>query len=242
MKKQILLLLILIASTFAYKIPANPHRVNDIANVLSPETEQRITEYLKAIEEKNGSQIVVLTIPSLNGKSIEEFSLDVAEKWKLGQKDVDNGVLITLAVKDRKLRIEVGYGLEGALTDAKSSYIIRNIMVPQLRAGNYDAAIANGVQAVGGIVLGEFDITPQQIKKSQKQNSSGSGFFVIIVIFFIIIRFLPFFIVNPTGWFLLDMLVDLGRAASRGSSGGGGFGGFSGGGGGFGGGGSSGSW
>ena len=135
----------LAALTFAVSVAANAAdvpfltgRVVDNAEILKPATRDHITTVLKAREDATGDQIAVLTIPTINGEPIEEFATKVFDNWKLGKKGKDNGVLMIVVPKDRKMRIEVGYGLEGALTDVASSRIIRNVMTPAFKNNDYD--------------------------------------------------------------------------------------------------------
>ncbi len=111
--------------SFALDVPSLTGRVVDLAHVLPPNTVESLTARLKAHEETTSNQVTVLVLPSLEGEPLESFSHRVATTWKLGQKGTDNGVLLLVAMKERKIRIEVGYGLEGALTDARSAQIIR---------------------------------------------------------------------------------------------------------------------
>lgn len=122
----IALLCILTRQTFAIQIPALQGRINDYANILSEETQQALENQLKKQEDTTTNQIVVLTIASLEGQPIENFANEVFNAWKLGKAGKNNGVLMLVVVNDHKMRIEVGYGLEQALTDALSSRIIRN--------------------------------------------------------------------------------------------------------------------
>jgi uncharacterized protein len=132
----------------AADVPFLTGRVVDNAEILSAATRERLAAVMKAHEEATGEQIAVLTIPTIGGESVEEFATRVFESWKLGQKGKDNGVLVVIVPKDRKMRIEVGYGLEGTLTDVAASRIIRNAMTPQFKAGNYDKGTEDGVLAV----------------------------------------------------------------------------------------------
>ncbi len=243
----------------ALKVPPLQGRINDRAGMLSSSAAADLEEYLAAVERASGVQIALLTIDSLEGESLESYSLKVVDSWELGQKGEDNGVLLLLTKAERKIRIETGYGLEGELTDAVSGYIIREAIVPELKNGNFDAGISNGLHAIGGVVSGEAPISQETINQSE-QSRGGSPFFPLIV-------FLIFTLVNriagyranrrrgmsPLAAFLLgSMMGSVSRRSSFGghssfSSGGfssGGFsgGGFSGGGGSFGGGGASGGW
>ena len=247
MKKLLLLILlvILVCQIFSLNVPKLKGRINDYAGILSSRQQAELESFLASQEAKTSSQIAVLIVSTLNGENLEDYSLKVAEKWKLGQKGFDNGVLLLIALSEKKIRIEVGYGLEHILTDAKSGYIIRNIIVPEFKKGNFYQGILKGLEAIGGLITNEFEITPEQLAKyreSQKKSSVASlPFGLIIFIFFLIISssrrhrrggLLPMI-------FLGSML---GGRGGRSGSDFGGFGGFSGGGGGFGGGGASGGW
>ena len=219
---------------FALDVPRLTGRVNDYANILTSGQKTSLENLLKKVETASSAQVVLLTISSLEEENLEDFSMRVAEKWKLGQKDKDNGVLLLVALKNKKIRIEVGYGLEGALTDLKCGYIIRQLIVPGFKRGKFYDGINEGLMAITGLITKEYEISPEQLKEfekrtsTEKKESAGSA----ITIFIIII--LSFFLKgrNRRGhhrtafWF----------------GAGGGSGGFSGGGGSFGGGGSSGGW
>ena len=122
-----------IASCFALGVPALNGRVNDNAKLMSSRERQEAEEYLAAVEKQSGVQIAVLTVKSLQGESLEVYANDVFEKWGLGKKGQDNGVLLLVAYNERGVRIEVGYGLEGTLTDTKCGIIIRNIIIPEFK-------------------------------------------------------------------------------------------------------------
>jgi uncharacterized protein len=123
-------------------------RVHDDAHVLKQETIDASELKLQAFEDSTSNQIAILTTSSLNGEVLEEYSLKVAETWKLGKKEKDNGVLLLIVVDDRKMRIEVGHGLEGVLTDAHSNRIIRDELTPNFRKGDYDAGVTAAVDAM----------------------------------------------------------------------------------------------
>jgi uncharacterized protein len=172
---------------FALEVPPLKGRVNDYAGMLSTSTKQQLESSLRDLEQTDSSQIAVLTIPSLEGEVLEEFSLKVAEKWKIGQKGFDNGAILLIAQKDRKLRIEVGYGLEGSLTDLMAGRIIRNVIVPQFKAGNFDQGIIDGVQAMIGVVRGEYQAPEKSpFGKGQKKKNSSLGFGGLIAFAFFI--------------------------------------------------------
>jgi uncharacterized protein len=145
----------------ALEVPALRGRVNDYGGMLSPEAERRIEALLKELEEKDSTQVVVLTVASLDGDSLEDVSIRVAERWKIGRKGFDNGAILLIARDDRKVRIEVGYGLEGRLTDLMAGRIIRDRIVPEFRAGRFDEGVLNGVVAMAEVVRGEFQAPAQ---------------------------------------------------------------------------------
>lgn len=217
--------------TLALAAPTFPNltgRVVDNAHVLSSDTIQQLDTMLADYERGTTNQIVVVTLPTLQGYDIEDYGYQLGRHWKIGQKDKNNGVLLIVAPKDKKVRIEVGYGLEPVLTDAMSSTIIQAIILPQFRAGNLEDGIVKGTQAIVD-VLGGKSISSQN-PQDQQDNSSPSDILGGLVI----LAFMFFRIFAPISWGF--GFFNSGRGGS--SSGGG----FSGGGGSFGGGGASGSW
>ena len=138
------------------QVPALTGRVVDAADILSPQTEQLLRQMLKAHEDSTGNQVVVLTVPSLQGVSVEQYALKVAETWKLGQADKDNGVLILVAPNERKMRIEVGLGLEDKLPDVLAGRIIRYEMIPYFKKGDFDTGVIKGVVAVLEAIRGTY--------------------------------------------------------------------------------------
>ncbi len=260
MEKKYILFLTAIILVFtqplvSLDVPKLTARVNDYADILSSSQEAELENLLRNTEDKTASQVALLTIPTLQDEVLEEFSIRVVETWKIGQKGLDNGALLLVAMAERKVRIEVGYGLESILTDAKCSYIIQGLIVNHFKDGNYFAGIQSGLGAITGIINKEFDITPEQLAefKKQEDKSKGGHFPVGVIVFFIIL--VLSFVKNGTRgggfrggggvlpWLLLGGMSRSGRSFGGGSFGGGfSGGGFSGGGGSFGGGGSSGSW
>jgi uncharacterized protein len=238
----VLLLAVVCLTAFpraAYPLSVPPLKgyVNDNANILSAGSRNAITAMLKNFDLRTGNEVVVLTIPSLEGDPLEDFSIRVAEQWKIGKKKKDNGVIFLVAQKDRKVRIEVGYGLEGVLTDAQCSRIIRNVIVPHFRKGDYAGGINAGLQAILG-AIGQQGPAAQGAVVPKQAKSTASGLLMMLFMFFLFFsRFGRLFLV---GGMLGGMFG--GRGMSRGGMGGFGGGGFGGGGGGFGGGGASGGW
>jgi uncharacterized protein len=149
------LMCLAIAPARALDVPYLSGRVVDNAEILGPDARARITQQLKAHEDATGNQIAVLTVPTLDGESIEDFAVRVFEDWKLGRQGQDNGVLVIVAPQDRRMRIEVGYGLEGTLTDVAAARIIRDVMTPHFKANDFDGGIEQGVQAIVRVLGGE---------------------------------------------------------------------------------------
>jgi uncharacterized protein len=161
------------AVAFALNVPPLRARVNDLAGMLSPQDAQSLEQRLASFERDTGHQIAVLTVPSLEGDAIEDFSIRVAEAWKIGQKGFDNGAILVIAQKDKKLRIEVGYGLEGVLPDAIASRIIREVIVPRFRDGDFSAGIVTGVNAILQVTKGEP--IPETARRANGQRAAQGG-------------------------------------------------------------------
>ncbi len=216
--------------------------VTDNTGTLSPGESTLLDSRLRAFEDSTSNQIVVLVIPTLGDAPIEEFTLKVAEENHIGQHGKSNGVLLFVAKDDRRIRIEVGYGLEGALPDALSGQIIRREIGPKFREGDFYGGISAGVDAIMLATKGEYKAEGKSDKRASRLNVLP--FIIIVVILFLIIRnmsgrrhgFLGVF--GPS----LFWGGPFSGGGSGGGGGGGGFGGFSGGGGSFGGGGASGGW
>ncbi len=173
----------------ALKVPTLKGRVNDYAGILSPATTQQLETMLQDFETTDSTQIVLLTIPSLEGDSLENFSLRVVEAWKIGQTKLDNGALLLISKNDRKLRIEVGYGLEGKLTDLTSGRIIREVITPRFKEGNFDQGVSDGLSAMMASVKGEF-VAPANSQKQNKGVDPGAIFIFILILFSVLGRVL----------------------------------------------------
>jgi uncharacterized membrane protein YgcG len=139
----------------AVDVPYLTGRVTDNAEILDADARTRLDELLRAHEQATGNQIAVLTVPTLDGESIEDFSARVFGTWKLGQKSKDNGVLVVVVPRDRRMRIEVGYGLEGVLPDAAASRIVRDVMTPRFKTGDFAGGIEEGVKAIIATLTGQ---------------------------------------------------------------------------------------
>ena len=240
-------LLLVAQAAFSLQIPEKPKgRVSDYTDLLTNDQITQLDSQLQRYEEETTNQIAVAIFKNLEGESLEDFSIRLAERWKIGTRR-DNGVILLVFLDDRKLRIEVGYGLEGALTDAISSSIIRNDIAPRFRQGDYYGGIEAGIQRIIEATRGEYKAEPN----TQKNNRSIGQFDIIFwgIIIFTLISIIwgerrhRYYTFGPSGWNYGRRFPGGGWNYGGGSRGGGGSGGgFSGGGGSFGGGGASGGW
>ena len=235
------------AAVCAPNFPALTGRVVDQANVIPAATRSAIETKLADLESKSGIQLVVATVSSLGGEEIEPYANELFRTWKLGEKTKNNGVLLLVAPNEHRVRIEVGYGLEGTLTDALSKVIISNAIAPRFKTGDFGDGVSRGVDDI--ITVLTTDSSEWQQRPSLRLDSQQSfdlGDWLIIAV---LIGLVTAFIVSPGfRWFVLNVVLNI-LLNSGGSRGGGGFssggssgGGFSGGGGSSGGGGASGSW
>ena len=244
-----------IAQTGQLPFPALTGRVVDAANILKAEERAALEQKLKAHEDRTTDQVVVATVPSLSGTSVENYANRLFRAWQLGQKQKNNGVLLLVAPSERKVRIEVGYGLEGALTDALSKVIVATAIAPKFKQSDYAGGLNAGVDAILSILTG--DAEEWQRRAKVREDDSDAIDPLIIVIFFVVLCFiLAQMIRGARGparyhrtrdgrWIAVPAPSDGGWSggwSGGGWSGGGGEGGFSGGGGSSGGGGASGSW
>jgi uncharacterized protein len=163
----------------ALDVPPLRGRINDYAGLIPADRAQALEERLGRFEAETGHQIAVLTIPSLKGDSLEDFSIRVAESWKIGKKGFDNGAILLIARDDRKLRIEVGYGLEGVMPDAIASRIIREVITPRFRSGDFAGGIEAGVDAILKITKGEA--LPERARPAPGPTASQGGSLITIL-------------------------------------------------------------
>lgn len=198
----------------AVDVPYLTGRVVDEANIIDAATRARLADTLKAHEQATGNQVVVLTVPTIQPDSIEDYAVKVFEAWKLGQKGKDNGVLVVVVPQDRKLRIEVGYGLEPTLTDGTCGEIIRNVMTPRFKAGNYSGGIEAGVGAIVARLNGDTAVpggeppAPAAVHLDQPQLEWPMRILMGAFIFGIIGLFTVIGIMTPgVGWFLYVFLI-----------------------------------
>jgi uncharacterized protein len=154
-------------NVYALDVPPLLGYVNDYANIMSPSTRAMLETELKAFEQSDSTQMVILTIPSLQGEVLEEFSIKVAEKWKIGQQGKDNGLILLVANQERKIRIEVGRGLEGKLTDLMAGRIIDFVIKPSFKRGDYNGGFVAGMHALIDATRGEFKAEPRPLKRKR---------------------------------------------------------------------------
>ncbi len=243
---------VLAGSAFAadLKFPPLNGRVVDDAHMLSPATVEKLNGELANLETQTGHQLVVATVPNLQGHEIEDYGYQLGRTWQLGKKGVNDGAILLVAPTERKVRIEVGYGLEPVLTDALTSVILQQKVLPQFRAGHMEQGVVDGAEAV----VAQLGLPDDQAKANVAQaaqqpavhHSSGGPhipvIFILFVLFWVISGLLRGGRRAGGLWWLPFLFMGGGRGGGGGWGGGGGGGGFSGGGGSFGGGGSSGSW
>ena len=239
------------------KFPPLTGRIVDEAQLLTPADEQELMQTLTDLESKSTDQLVIYTTNSLQGYEIEDFGYQLGRAWQVGQRDVNNGALLIVAPKDRKVRIEVGRGLEPQLTDIMTRLIIQNAILPAFRRGDFAAGIKAGVRDIRDVMLGDAEAVRDRAQRTVKRDPQADEALFSVAVFVIFVVFMLWvswrqsqhissrqgamrnnkrrrnddIIFFPGGW-----------SGGSGGGGGGGGGGWSGGGGDFGGGGSSGSW
>ncbi|KQY95755.1 methanol dehydrogenase [Caulobacter sp. Root1455] len=250
-----ILLLATPALAAAPAFPALTGRVVDNANILSPQVEAELTTKLENLEKTTGRQLVVATVPDLQGYEIEDYGYQLGRTWGIGQKGTNTGALLIVAPTERKVRLEVGYGLEPILTDALSSLIIQTTVLPKFKAGDLEGGVTAGTDAViAQLALPDEEAkakAAQAFKVSQEadRNTGPSPILALLILFVVIVVLSQMFgrrgrrggggLGSALPWIILNGMLSGGGGRH---GGGGGGGGFSGGGGSFGGGGSSGSW
>ena len=227
--KKLFILLILFTISLncfsATEYPKAYNFINDFSNVIDDGLEKELNTLSKNLKDKTGAEIVVAVVKSLDGQEVEEYANNLFRTWKIGDKEKNNGVLLLVSTDDRKIKIEVGYGLEGALNDGKTGAILDNYIVPYLKRNDYSSGIRNGYYAIFKEIAKEYGLdtnvvaeAPQKTKKSQ--NDFGSMVFVIVIII-INILFGKGGRGGGGGFYI--------GGSGRGGSGGSGFGGFGGG-------------
>ncbi len=245
---SLFLLLTLSVPAFALVSPTSDFYVNDFAKLLTPETESFIMNHSNALEESTGAQIVVVTVETLDGKNEREYGIELARQWEIGGKDKNNGILILLSLQERKIDVEIGYGLEGAINDAKAGRFIDDYALDYFREDAFDTGIHNLYQALLAEVYHEYGMEipddVEAVKRSENEDF-GSIWVTIVVFLLMFLSIGSFFRRPPRGGRGMFFGPGMGGGFYGGYRGGGfgggsfGGGGFSGGGGSFGGGGAS---
>lgn len=180
----------------ALDIPSRPDGyVTDKADILSPEAQARVESVLRQYEDRTSNQVIVATFPSLEGESLEDYSIRLAERWKPGQQDRNNGVILLIFRDDRQIRIEVGYGLEGALPDVLAGRIIQEEIAPRFRDGRYEEGVLHGLQAILQAISGEYqpnrhrasydgprELTAEEVAELRRQGLVWGGLIAIALL------------------------------------------------------------
>jgi uncharacterized protein len=193
MKNRYFLIVIIIIycclplTAYGLEVPKLQGYVNDYAGMISPPVRSKIEEELRAFEQSDSTQIVILTIPSLEGEEIEEFGIKAAEAWKVGQQGKDNGVLLIVSKQERKIRIEVGRGLEGKLTDLMAGRIIDQTIKPRFKQSDFDGGFITAVSALINATRGEFKAEQRPVQQRQKGFPSFLTFLLFFGIFTLIL-------------------------------------------------------
>ena len=229
---SIFLLLSVAIAAIAYEIPQPVGFVNDFASVLKPQTRKKLEILLRELEQKTSVEFSVVTIKKLPPDSdIFDYSVEMFQKWGIGKKGKDNGVLFLVDIGDRKLRIDTGYGMEGILPDGLLGRIRDNYILPYFKKGEYDKGIFNGTMAIAKIIADAYHVKLTGYLKPKKVKSGGLDsidiFLLIAVLFFLAPTILPFILVGGRGSYRSDWDNTFGGGFGGGM--GGGFGGFGGG-------------
>jgi len=209
--RGVLAIVLLAAASVAHglAVPALNAHVNDLAQLLSPAARDRLEKKLTDLETRTGAQIAVLTVPSLEGESLESYTVKVAQTWRLGRKGVDDGVLFFVSKQDRKMRIEVGYGLESRLTDLVSRRILDERVRPRFQGGDFAGGIEAGVDAIAGVIVGEPLPAPPPARPSSIMDSLIGALFAGGIFIVVVGAFSAVALVTPgvAGWFLYAFLM-----------------------------------
>ena len=213
MKKSLFLLIFFLLclpfSAYSLDVPKLQSYVNDYAGMISPSVRSKMEGELRAFEQSDSTQIVILTVPSLEGENIEEFSIRVAEAWKIGQQQKDNGILLIVSKQERKIRIEVGRGLEGKLTDLMAGRIIDQVIKPRFKQGDFNAGFITGASALIDATRGEFKAEQRPVQRRQKGFPPFLTFLLFFGIFVLILGSLSRILGGIAGAIGLPALVHL---------------------------------
>jgi len=182
---------------YALDFPEPVGYISDFANILSPETRQTLEQQLAQLEKDSTIEIAVVTVESLEGMTVEDYAVRLFEDWQIGKKAKDNGVLFLIAPNEQKTKIEVGYGLEPVLPDAKAGRILDEFVIPAFKEGNYDQGVSDGVAAIIKAVQGEaVDLSEERTTA----NENGNGVWILFVIGAIFLSYLSSFLARSKRW------------------------------------------
>jgi len=171
----------------ALDVPPLRGRVNDLARMLPPDRAQQLEERLRQFEQETSHQIVIVTVPTLEGDPIEDFGIRVAEAWRIGQKGTANGAILIIAQKERKIRIEVGRGFEGILPDATASRIIREVIAPRFQESDYAGCIDAGIDAIIEVTRGEVAQKRPKTQPNTERILTVAGLFIVAALFALLV-------------------------------------------------------
>lgn len=208
MRKILTFLIVALPFTvLAYTSPGKPTGfVNDFAGILDASTKQTLEAKLGALDQATGAQVAVVTVGSLDGETVEGYSIRLAEEWGIGDKERDSGILILVAPNEREVRIEVGYGLEGPVTDLQAGLIIRNVMIPAFKQGDYDKGISESVDALSAVIMKSPEATAYLNAKGSGSSGSKIDPFAIFFLFIIIINIFARMLGKTKSWWLGGVL------------------------------------
>ncbi len=201
------------APLMALDVPFLAGRVNDLAQFLDSQAELQLESVLEQLENATGAQVAILTLPNLEGEPLEDYSIRVVETWELGREGIDDGILLLVSRDDRKIRIEVGYGLESTLTDLRTKKIVSNLMVPRFRDGDFAGGITAAVEVIDATVRGQEDLIPPSLHDSTEGDMTDApllekliflGVFSVVVGTFAMISIASS---GCMGWFLYLFLM-----------------------------------
>ncbi|MGD0918423.1 MAG: TPM domain-containing protein [Thermodesulfobacteriota bacterium] len=196
-------------AAYGLDVPRLQGYVNDYAGMISLQTKSKIEEELRAFEQSDSTQIVILTIPSLEGEDIRGFGIKVGDTWKIGQKGKDNGAILIVSKQERKIGIEAGYGLEGKLTDLMSGRIIDGVIKPRFKEGDFDGGFIAGVSALIAATRGEFKAEERPVYRRQRGVPPFLTLFIFLGVFTLILGSISRVLGGITGAIGLPALVYL---------------------------------
>lgn len=184
LRRLALVFFVICVAPSAADVPPHDGWVTDLADMLDARTERDLEAFMESYQEGSGHDIALLTIPSLDGRTIEEFALEVGRTWKLGREGVNDAAILVVARDDRRMRIEVGRGLEGTLTDATVGRVIADVITPRFKAGDFAGGLVAGIEALHAAAGGDYAVLEERARSVGRRRQSGSivGFIVMLVV------------------------------------------------------------